>query len=487
MIYFQEILKIDKSANMPIYLQLVNAIIHQIRNGRLRKGLKLPGSRSLADELAINRMTVVAAYDELQAQGWIDQKPRKGSFIRDELPVLMPKSIIETDTLLTAPDRIPFEINKNLIMVPHLKAPEGGQLVIDDGFPDPRLAPIEELTRCIRGLSKIPSYKKYLLYSETKGNTQFREIFAHYLNDTRGLPVTPNNLLLTRGATMGIYLAARVITQPGDHVIMSEPGFWFARELFQQLQLNIHKVPVDEHGLEIDAVEQICKTNDIRFVYAVPHHHYPTTVTLPPERRIRLLELAKVYNFAIIEDDYDYDFHYASMPMLPMASIDRHGSVIYIGTLTKALAPAFRLGFLTGTEKFVDYATSYRKLIDFQGNTFLELGLAQLYSDGIIEKCIKKSLKIYKNRRDHFCGLLKAELGEKVSFKIPNGGMSVWTKFNDIDLKKLSEEAGKKGLKISDGNKYDTIDNKYNSIRMGFASLNLSEQEQAIKILKSCI
>src|SRR5690606_35691924 len=212
MIYFQEILRIDKSANMPIYLQLVNAIIHQIRNGRLRKGLKLPGSRSLADELAINRMTVVAAYDELQAQGWIDQKPRKGSFIRDELPVLMPKSIIETDTLLAAPVRIPFEINNNLIMVPHLNAPERGQHVIDDGFPDPRLAPIEELTRCIRGLSKIPSYKKYLLYSETKGNTQFREIFAHYLNDTRGLPVTPNNLLLTRGATMGIYLAARVIT-----------------------------------------------------------------------------------------------------------------------------------------------------------------------------------------------------------------------------------------------------------------------------------
>src|SRR5690606_39154059 len=222
-----------------------------------------------------------------------------------------------------------------------------------------------------------------------------------------GLPVTENNLLLTRGATMGIYLAARVITQPGDHIIMSEPGFRFARELFHQLQLNINKVPVDEHGLDLDTVERICKTNNIRFVYTVPHHHYPTTVTLPPERRIRLLELAKTYKFAIIEDDYDYDFHFTSMPIMPIASIDRHGSVVYIGTLTKTFAPAIRIGFLAATEKFVDLATSYRKAIDFQGDTYLELAIASLYRDKTIEKHIKKSVKTYRSRRDHFCDLLK--------------------------------------------------------------------------------
>lgn len=485
--YFQDFIKIDKSDDVPVYLQVTNAIIHQIRSGRLRKGLKLPGSRRLAGLLAINRMTVVTAYNELQAQGWIDQQPRKGSFVRDELPVLKPKSIAGADGILTTPNGIPFAINKNLVVLPHLKTIESGQFVIDDGFPDPRLAPIEELTRCMRGLSKIPSYKKYLLYGETKGSVALREILANLLNDTRGLPITVNNLLLTRGATMGIYLAARVITQPGDHIIMSEPGFRFARELFHQLQLNINKVPVDEHGLDLDAVERICKTNNIRFVYTVPHHHYPTTVTLPPERRMRLLELAKTYNFAIIEDDYDYDFHYASKPMMPIASLDRYGSVVYIGTLTKTLAPAIRIGFLTATEKFVNHAASYRKSIDFQGDTFLELAIAELYRDGIIARHIKKSLKIYKERRDYFCELLKNQLGEKVNFKIPNGGMSVWTKFNGIDLKKLSEEAGKKGLKISDGTKYDTIEKKYNSIRMGFAGLNISEQKEVVEILKSCI
>jgi len=485
--HFQDLIKIDKSAEIPVYLQLTNALIHLIRDGRLRKGFKLPGSRKMAVLFAINRMTVVAAYDELLAQGWIDQQPRKGSFVRDELPVLMPKSIAKTDAILTTSGEIPFAINRSLLVFPYFKATGSRHLVIDDGFPDTRLAPIEELSRSMRGLSKIPGYKKYMLYGDTKGNILLRELLANFLNDTRGLPVTADNLLLTRGATMGIYLSARVITQPGDHIIMSEPGFRFARELFSQLQLEINKVPVDDLGLDVEAVERICKTKKIRFVYTVPHHHYPTTVTMPPERRIRLLELAKIYNFAIIEDDYDYDFHYTSKPMMPIASIDRHGSVVYVGTLTKTLAPAVRIGFLIGNEKFVNYAASYRKSIDFQGDTFLELAIAELYRDGVIARHIKKSLKIYKERRDNFCELLRNQLGERVSFKIPNGGMSVWTNFNDIDLKKLSEEAGKKGLEISDGTKYDTLEKKYNSIRMGFAGLNLNEQEEAIEILKSCI
>lgn len=485
--FFQDLINIDKSADLPIYLQLANSIIHQIRSGRLRKGRKMPGSRRLADILKINRMTVVAAYDELRAQGWIIQHPRKGSFIHDELPVLDPKPISEVDIGIFTNNSIPFPINNNLIGLPHYITFNAEQLLIDDGFPDPRLAPMGELARCMKGLSKIPRYTKYLRYGATKGNELLREILANHLNDTRGLPVTANNLLITRGATMGIYLAARIITQAGDEVIMSEPGFRFAREIFNQLGLRINKVHVDELGIDIDTIERICRTKTIRFVYTVPHHHYPTTVTLHPERRIRLLELAKRYNFAIIEDDYDYDFHYASKPMMPMASIDRYGSVIYIGTLTKTLAPSLRIGFLTANENFVNHATSYRNLIDFQGDTFLELAIAELYRDGIISRHVKKALKTYKERRDHCCELLKNELGQKVSFKIPDGGMSIWTKFNDIDLIKVSEEAKTKGLIISDGTKYDSKEKQYHSIRVGFASLNFQEQEKAIAILKSCI
>jgi len=172
---------------------------------------------------------------------------------------------------------------------------------------------------------------------------------------------------------------------------------------------------------------------------------------------------------------------------MPMASIDRYGSVVYVGTLTKTLAPSIRIGFLTANENFINRAASYRNLIDFQGDTFSEAVIAELFRDGTMTRHIKKALKTYKERRDHFCNLLKDQLGEKVSFGVPDGGMCVWTKFNDVDLKKLSLNAGLKGLEISDGSKYNTTGNDCNSIRMGFASLSFHEQEKAISILKSCL
>jgi GntR family transcriptional regulator/MocR family aminotransferase len=199
---------------------------------------------------------------------------------------------------------------------------------------------------------------------------------------------------------------------------------------------------------------------------------------------MRLLELAAKYNFAIIEDDYDYDFHYASKPIMPMASHDRHGHVIYIGTLTKTLAPAIRFGFMVAPEKFIQAATWLRKSIDTQGDSLMENAIAELYNDGTITRHIKRSVKVYKERRDHFCNLLQDELGEIISFKIPDGGMSVWTKFVNRDLKIISSKAFAKGLIVKDGTTYDTEKIKYNAVRLGFASLNFKEQEKAVKILK---
>ncbi|MFZ4928445.1 PLP-dependent aminotransferase family protein [Chryseobacterium sp. Mn2064] len=484
---FQDFVIIDKSSDTPVYLQITDAIIQQIKLGRLREGRKMPGSRQLANLLAVNRMTVVAAYNELEAQGWMIQHSRKGSFVHNDLPLLQPKLIAETGEIPISSETNTFSFNNNLVESYHDGDIKTGQLVIDDGFPDPRLAPIEELTRAMKMVFKRPGYIKYLNYGSTKGSDVLRRSLAAHLNDTRGLPVTENNVLVTRGATMGIYLTARIIAKPGDEMIMSEPGFHLARKIFEQLELNINKVPVDEQGIDVERIEKICKTKKISFIYVVPHHHFPTTVTLSLDRRIRLLELSHQYNFVIIEDDYDYDFHYASNPIMPMASIDTNGKVIYIGTLTKTLVPSIRIGFLSAHEDFVEHAASYRHLIDFQGDGFLEVAIAELYRDGTMVRHIKKSVKTYRERRDHFCELLKKELGEKVQFTVPNGGMSVWVKFENIDLKKLSEKARSKGLEISDGSKYDSIGNPCDALRLGFASLNYTEQTKAIEILKTCL
>jgi GntR family transcriptional regulator/MocR family aminotransferase len=483
-----EWINIDHDSDTPVYLQIANAFIHNIMNGRLRKGLKLSGSRTIAGILRINRMTIVAAFDELEAQGWIQMIPRKGTFISNELPSLNPAKIAESTEVFSVPDKPVYPVNINrVIPYPSPGFPDMTQLIINDGFPDTRLAPTDMLMRNMRRLTLLKPYRRYLMYGGPEGTGIFRQTMAEVLRDTRGIPVNKDNILITRGSQMAIFIATSLLVKTGEDIIVGEPGYFGANRTFEQLGAVLNRVKVDANGLDVDHIEAICKVKKIRMIYVIPHHHHPTTVTLTPDRRIRLLALSARYKFAILEDDYDYDFHYASKPMMPMASLDRQGSVIYIGTLTKTLAPAFRVGFMAASADFIKLAANFRRYIDHQGDSFLENAIASLYTDGTISRHIKKTVRLYKERRDHFCDLLKNELGAHVSFQVPDGGMSVWVRFNNHKLTKLSADARLEGLVVSSGEEYNTHTKNYNAARFGFASLNTEEQKTAVRILKKCM
>jgi GntR family transcriptional regulator/MocR family aminotransferase len=486
MIALCDLITIDKNSETAVYLQITNSIMLNIRKGRLRRGVKLPGSRELAALLKIHRKTMVAAYEELMAQGWIEMIPRKGTFVVKELPEVKAVKIKAEEPIFCYPEKTIFSFeDKQLISFPYAPISPGA-LTINDGFPDIRLAPTELFFRELRRLGKQQAFRKYFQYGNPKGPEYLVDILASFLSDTRGLPIVSKNVMVTKGAQMAIYLVADMLIKPGDHVIVGEPSYFAATITFQQAGATIHRVPVDQDGINVDIVETLCKKKKIRLLYVIPHHHHPTTVTLTPDRRIRLLELAAKYKFAIIEDDYDYDFHYTSNPVLPMASLDHHGNVIYIGTLSKTLAPAIRAGFMVAPENFINAAAYRRRWIDRQGNTLVEIALAELYRNGTIARHIRKVVKIYHERRDHFCALMKDQLGEAVSFKIPDGGMSVWTTFMNTDVKQVSAKAAKKGLIMSDGRIYN-LHNNYNSTRLGFASMNFKEQEKVMEILVKCI
>lgn len=484
----RELITYDTEIKTPVYLQLANAFIQNISQGRIRKGLKLPGSRTMSQILMVNRMTVVAAYDELEAQGWIEKVSRKGTFISNSLPLLKPKKISTSLTESRFSDKPAFLFyDKKIKLVPDSARPKAQEIYLNDGFPDPRLTPVDTLMQTMRSIAKRPANRRFLMYGNAQGVPILRETLANYLSDTRGLSCQPENILISRGAQMGLYMAASLLVKPGDHIIVGRPGYPGATITFSQLGAKIHEVPLDQDGIDIDAVSLLCAKKSIRMIYVIPHHHNPTTVTLSPERRIHLLELARKYRFAILEDDYDYDFHYRSRPMLPIASIDNQGSVIYIGTLTKTLAPSIRIGFIVAPAAFIEHATSFRKMIDTQGDSLLEMAIAEMFKDGSLQRHVKKSLAIYRERRDYFCELLKNTLGEKVNFQIPDGGMSVWTTFITQDLTSISLAAAKKGLKMSNGTEFETNGHRYNSARLGFASVNYSEQEKAVQILKQVI
>lgn len=242
-------------------------------------------------------------------------------------------------------------------------------------------------------------------------------------------------------------------------------------------------MPIDDEGLDVNALEDICRKQPVRLVYVTPHHHYPTTVSMSAQRRIQLLQLAKEFGFAIVEDDYDYDFQYDKHPLLPIASNDRHGSVIYVGSFGKSLAPGFRTGFVVAPSNLMQEMRKHLGIIDRQGDVLMEQVLGEMIEEGAIHRHLKKSLKVYRERRDLMTQLLENELGEDVEFQTPSGGLAIWVRWRrPISLLGLAQRSIERNLFIPRTLLYQN--SALQGMRIGFGHLNPKEMETAIKILR---
>jgi len=485
----------------PLYKQLESAIIQLICRGILKPGEALPSTRSLAESLQINRKTVVATYEELGAQGWVGSRDRSGVYVSSHLP----------DTS----DRIIKENSKNLIRSQQpgysliIKLPSDGATVtksnlelneagsqpplykIDDGFPDPRIAPIEELVREYRRLGKGRLTNQLLMYGPEKGSYRLRVELAKFLNRTRGMQISEKEILITKGTQMAIYLTTQLLIRQGDTVFVPEPGYMDANQTFKLAGADLVFIPVDKEGMDVDRIEELCKKKVPRMIYIIPHHHRPTTVTLSAERRMRLMNLAGKYGFALLEDDYDFDYHFTSNPLLPLASLDTGGHIIYVGSFCKSIAPGIRIGFMVAPEVVIDEAAAIRRLIDRQGEQLLEEATAELLSAGDISRHIKRSHKVYQGRLENTCRLLSEHLGEYLTFERPNGGLAIWARYReDISSSVVAQNAGKLGLKISNGRNYffqPDISMPHDFIRIGYSSLDEREMAAAIELWKQAL
>ncbi|MDY8135699.1 PLP-dependent aminotransferase family protein [Aquimarina sp. 2201CG5-10] len=483
---FKNNIILDRNINRSLYLQLCDQIIGFIKSGKLTPSSKLPGSRKLAEDFNIHRKTVIAAYEELIAQGWIETIPAKGTFVTASLPIIHPKKLNNDPTKIDSNDKSGFSFIKR----PHLirvsqKSSTLNAIKMNDGVPDSRLAPIEEIAKTYRNITKKSHHKKLLNYDSIYGNLELRKTLVTYLNQTRGLHIDVENILITRGSQMGIYLASQLLLLPKNKIITGNTNYMTADNTFQNAGGVIEQVSIDDQGLNTDDVEKLCISNNIKAVYTTSHHHHPTTVTLSAERRMHLLQLAQRYNFAIIEDDYDYDFHYSNAPILPLASNDYNGNVIYIGGFTKIIAPAMRIGYLIAPKDFVNEAAELRRIIDRQGDMLLEQTLATLIKSGDVQRHSNKVLKIYKTRRDLFCRLLQEKLGSYFDFEIPKGGMAVWIRLDKkYHWDDVITKAHNLNLEINpEWRRYDNDHSGHNGIRLGFASLNEVEIQEVINRL----
>ncbi|WP_160717754.1 PLP-dependent aminotransferase family protein [Chitinophaga solisilvae] len=484
MLPYETLIQIDKTLRLPVYQQIANRFVALIQEGILKPGLVLPGSRVLAEQLQLHRRTVVAAYEELISQDWIVSMPRKGVMVATNLPVIRPRSFQAQASPYQQGPGFSFAAVPSLPMYPG-PGPKAGTIIVNDGFPDVREAPLEAWIKECRSVVQSPRYGRMLTHGGPEGSLTLRSEMVKYLGGTRGLSISTGNVMITRGAQMAIYLAAAMLIKKGDYVIVGKPDYFFADMCFEQLGARLLHVPVDQDGIDIDAVETLCRTRKIRMLYVISHHHHPTTVTLSAERRMKLLKIIRQYRLAVIEDDYDYDFHYNSSPIVPLASADHGGNVIYIGSFTKSLGLSVRIGFMVAPPAFIHGAGALRRLMDLRGDNLTEEALARLLADGTIERHLKKSNKLYHERRDLLSDLLTTELSHAASFAVPSGGMAIWLKFaKKYPLPALSEKAARLGLRITSGEQYAYGSKPLNALRFGFASLNKKELTQAVAILK---
>lgn len=482
---YKTIIPLDRGSSTPVYLQVVHQVINAIQRGFLPGGQQLPGTRVMSHYLGIHRKTVVAAYEELDAQGWITTLPNKGTFVKPASGQTPGKKKLDMVALTGYPSRTGFHFERNNVL-DVVQEEQGYSHLFTDGQPDYRLSPTDQLARYYTATLRRKVNRKHLGYNTLPGSPFFKAQLSNFLNSTRGLHISPKNILVTRGMEMSMYVAARTLISAGDTVLVGTPGYYSANMTFQQSGAQLKIVPVDEEGIIVDAVERSCKKQSVRLLYLTPHHHYPTTVVLSAQRRMALLKLSAAYGFIILEDDYEYDFHYQSSPVLPLASADTEGMVVYLGSFGKTLAPGFRAGFLVAPDNLVAEMQKVQAIIDRQGDMIMEQVLGELIAEGEIHRHLKKTQKIYQARRDHFCGLLQEQLGTALQFSPPPGGLAVWTRWDKtVSLLRVSKACAAMDLQLPQHLLYQT--NQLSAMRLGFGNFTAPEALLVLNKLKQAV
>ncbi len=423
------------------------------------------------------------AYDELIAQGWLITEGKRGTFVSPKIPVIDNK--INHAISLSASVTLPQYKLYGAPLALSEQAPSKQVIHFGDGIPDTRLIPFEIISRAFRHALIVSSRANRLTYDDPRGARVLREAVVSMVNLERGLNTGVDNICITRGSQMGIFLAARILVRPGDYVVLENLSYPPAREAFKACGAMVLGVGQDGQGMRMDELEDICRQHRVRAVYVTPHHQFPTTVMMTADRRLKLLMLADQYDFAIVEDDYDHEFHFSHHPVLPLASMDRWGRVIYVGSFSKVLAPGLRIGYLVAPIDVINRCASEIMLIDRQGNAVTELAVAELLRTGELKRHIRRTLKVYDERRQIVADLVRKELGAFVQFNLPEGGLALWLRINiNFDIKALVCATEREMVHILPGALFSDTDEVVHAIRLGFGNLDHGELVVGVERLR---
>lgn len=465
----------------PLFVQISASLARDIARGRLRPGDALPGTRSLAAALGVHRSTVVTAYAELAAQGWVAAKPGGATFVAAASPDVKPRRFTRKAPSRGVSATTGYVLEPASIEALPVARLRRGGFYLWGGVPDLRLVPVDLLARAYRRVAKRRDRVLFGYSGDSLGQPELRAAVARLVTDARGMNAAADAVMITRGSQMALDLVARSLIRAGDVVAVEALGYPNAVNVFRRAGARVVPIRVDGHGIDVPALVELARTTPVRLVYVTPHHQYPTTVTLAATRRLALLELARRERIAILEDDYDQEFHYDGRPVMPLASDDPSGNVIYVGTLAKILAPGLRLAFVVAPPALLARMAVERSLVDRQGDAVLEAAIAELIEDGDVQRHARRTRRVYHARRDAFCAGIERELGGLLRYQRPAGGMALWADVApELDVEAWQQRALERGVYFQIGRQFALHGESVQSVRFGFA--HHDEKESAVAL-----
>ncbi|MBC7908343.1 MAG: PLP-dependent aminotransferase family protein [Rhodospirillaceae bacterium] len=380
---------LDRASPEPLQRQLALALREAILAGQLAAGTRLPSTRRLASQLGLGRNTVLAAFEHLLAEGFIEARQGSGTVVAALPPVSPPAP---------RPER---PLSARAALLTTIEGPRGrrwGQFLAP-GVPDLDQFPFAEWSRLLARRWRRPG-RDLLVPDNAAGHPPLRHAIAQWLGRTRAIRCTAEQVMIVSGSQQALDLAARVLLDPGDQAMVEDPGYNGLKGVLRAAGAQVAPVPVDDQGFDAALGETLWP--QARLAWVTPSHQFPTGVTMPLARRLALVEWARRRQGWIIEDDYDGEFRHAGPPLAALQGLDRDHRTIHLGTFSKSMFPGLRLGWLVLPEDLVAPFTAARQLADMAPPSLTQAAMADFMADGLFAQHLKRMRALYAARRIAF-------------------------------------------------------------------------------------
>ena len=478
---------LDRQSEVPLYQQIESHLRKAILSGNLPSDTRLPASRQLARDLGVNRATIENAYSALEAEGLVFSKMGSGTYV---LPVTSLPSIPKNDS------DAPWPLWQSSLTTNHASSADleddppptvhPRPISFASGVSDSRQFPVEEFRKVLQTVMRRDQIDS-LEYGERRGYAPLRKGIAQILA-SQGLQAHPENILITAGSQQAIFLVAQVLLKPNDIVLVEDPSYSVALDLFRSLGFQIIGIPVDGQGMQVEKLETLLQLHHPKLIYTIPNFHNPTGTCLSSARRRELILLAGKYNVPILEDDFVGDLRYEGHTQPSLKSLDPGGQVIYVGTFSKMLMPGLRVGFIVADGPVYDSLLNFKRLSDLATSTLIQRALDAYMTVGRYQTYLHRSCQIFRTRRDAMVKALKRHMPGS-SFEIPKGGLFIWLRLpRALSASELHPIAQKEGVSFAPGNSF-FIDGKRGGdwLRLNFAAQPVEDIEEGIKRLGAAV